>query len=172
MKNEILLRIRTLAAVAVLAFLTVVPSLGQEKSLELDGPMGAGPFNEMELPGVWNARVNITVCATGATLFSFNSIGLFGADGSFHDTNSNNPILFSRAFGYWTRIGLYNYQFAMRAFRFDPAGNPLGSQIVRHTIDLSPTGQSYTSWGTAEMYDTAGNPAGRGCSTATATRFR
>ncbi|NOT47621.1 MAG: hypothetical protein HOP17_07700 [Acidobacteria bacterium] len=121
--------------------------------------------------GTWNVRVRITVCATGATITSFDAMGMFGAKGTFHDTNATNPALRSQAFGYWERESGDQFYFAFRLFRFDPAGNNIGSQIVRHNVVLSPTGNTYTSSGTSEFYDAAGNLTMTGCSASTATRF-
>jgi hypothetical protein len=121
--------------------------------------------------GTWNVRVRITVCATGATITSFDAMALFGAQGTFHDANSTNPALRSTPFGYWQQTSEDQYYFAFRLFRFDPAGNNIGSQIVRHNLVLSPAGNTYTSGGTTEFYDTAGNLTMTGCSASTATRF-
>lgn len=124
------------------------------------------------IKGVWNAKVNITVCATGATITTFDALGLFAGDGTFADTNSVNPILRSSAFGNWKHIRGRNYKFAFRSFRFDTMGTYLGSQIVRHNVVLSSNGKSYKSEGTAEFYDTDGNLFMTGCSDSTATRFK
>lgn len=122
------------------------------------------------IQGVWNVRVNITVCATGATVASFDAMSLFGADGSFLDTNAHNPATRSEAFGSWSHVRGRTYRFAFRNFRFDPSGTPLGSQVIRHEVVLAKNGRHYESAGTAEFYDVAGNLTGTGCSTSTASR--
>jgi hypothetical protein len=123
--------------------------------------------------GVWNVSVDITNCATGATIASGEAMALFAADGTRHETNATNPALRSPAFGTWRRLGKKNnkYQFAFRFFRFDTAGVNLGSQVIRHDLVLSADGTSYFSEGTAEIFDPFGNLIVIGCSTATATRF-
>ena len=95
------------------------------------------------------------------------------------------PVRRSEAFGYWEPVKGRTYRFAFRLFRFDLAGNWIGSQIVRHTVELARDGQSYTSQGAPEFYDVngvrvdaAGNPlptpvpAPTACSATTATRFK
>jgi hypothetical protein len=51
--------------------------------------------------GVWNVSVDITNCATGATIASREATALFAADGTRHETNATNPALRSPAFGNW-----------------------------------------------------------------------
>lgn len=129
------------------------------------------PLSPNRIEGTWNVRVRITVCATGATITSLDAMGIFGGKGAFHDTNATNPALRSPGFGYWERVSGDQYYFAFRYFRFDPAGNNIGSAIVRHNVVLSPLGNTYTSSGTSEFYDAAGNLINTGCSTSTASRF-
>ncbi len=123
------------------------------------------------IEGVWNADIDITVCATGATIASFKAIGMFGANGTLNNTDSNYPALKSASFGYWRRLEGAGYRFAFRSFMFDAAGVNTGSQTVRHDLALSADGASYLSKGTAEFFDPAGNLFMTGCSSATATRF-
>ena len=123
--------------------------------------------------GAWNVRVDITNCATGATIASSEAMALFSADGTRHETNATNPALRSAAFGTWRRLGKKNneYQFAFRFFRFDSAGVNIGSQVIRHDLVLSADGASYFSEGTTEIFDPFGNLIVIGCASATATRF-
>ena len=127
--------------------------------------------------GLWLVTVTLTNCATGEPLpfpgATFDAMGLYGADGSFHDTNANSPLVRSASFGIWDHLGGRRYKFAFRAFQFDSTGTlPAGSQIVRHEVVLSPDGRSYTSEGTAEFYDVHGvRMLPDGCSTSTAQRF-
>ena len=124
------------------------------------------------IEGAWNVAVDITVCATGGTITSFDAMSLFGANGTFHDTNATPSALRSEAFGYWKRVGKHAYEFAFRFFRFDATGASIGATVVRHDVLLSHRGDTYTSEGTAEFYDAVGNLTATGCSSSTATRFR
>ena len=161
--------------ILMMALLVQIAAFSQEASSDMQDNAGSKsvnlPFSPNAIDGTWNARVKITVCATGATITSFDALAMFEAKGTFHDTNATNPALRSPGFGYWERAGSDQFYFAFRLFRFDAAGNTIGSQIVRHTAVLSPTGNTYTSSGTAEFYDAAGNLTATGCSTSTASRF-
>lgn len=128
------------------------------------------------IEGVWNARVNITNCLPGndpgnVIFASFDAMNIFARDGVFHDTNSASPGGQSEHFGYWRHLRRRHYEFAMRFFLFDAAGVSTGWRIVRHTVVLSPSGQSFTSRGTAETFDNNGLLLSTGCSTSTGLRF-
>lgn len=129
------------------------------------------------MAGLWLVRVTLTNCATGAPLpfpgATFDAMSLFEADGTFHDTNANSPLLRSQTFGIWEHVEGRHYRFAFRAFQFDSTGTLwTGSQVIRHSVVLSADGMSYTSSGTAEFYDIHGVPMmPNGCSASTAQRF-
>jgi hypothetical protein len=123
------------------------------------------------IEGVWNAKARITVCATGATITSFDAMAIFAQDGTFHDTNATSPALRSPGFGRWVRLDSSNYYFVFKLFRFDAAGTYIGSTVVRHYVVSSPNSNSYTSSGTAQFFDANGNLSMTGCSAATATRM-
>lgn len=157
--------------VALAACVLLAPSLA-----------GAGDSDDWSpgdpIEGVWTARVTITNCADGTPLpVSFDALGMFGRGGTFNNTDAQNPIMptmRSSAFGTWKRLHGRTYSFAFKLFRFDVAGTLIGSQVVRHTLTLARDGKSYTSAGTSQAYDAAGNPVAgppTGCSISKATRF-
>src|SRR5689334_10712245 len=130
------------------------------------------------IEGVWNAHVTITNCVDGTPLpVSFDALGMFGRGGTFSNTDNQNPVtptMRSAMFGHWKRLYGHTYQFAFKLFRFDPVGNRIGTQIVRHTLTLAKDGKSYVSSGTSQAFDltgtlVAGPPTG--CSISKATRF-
>jgi len=172
------------ATLGIFAILQIAVS-GQETKLAIeadspsltDMPAIYGP----KLTGMWDTRVSIKNCVTGATLFQFDSLGLFGSDGTFLDTNSQNPASKSTTLGYWRHLTGNHYKFVTKFFRFDPAtGTYLGTTVVRHNLELALDGQSYISSGTGTRYDTSGAivppfpgaPAVPGCSSAVAIRFK
>jgi hypothetical protein len=176
MRNQILNRVRfaAITAFTMISF-TIIAGSVKAQSIEVDlgkemGPEVINAGNQIE--GAWDARVNITVCATGATIISFDAFALFAANGTFHDTNSTNPTVRSSAFGVWNRTRGRDYQFAFKFFRFDPAGNYLGYNVVRHHARLGDDGNSYVSAGSADFYDADGNLIMQGCSNSIATRFQ
>jgi hypothetical protein len=167
--QNILLRAKRVSKIAALGILLLVQS-GLEAGNGGAAAAGHAWFPD-PIEGVWNASVDITNCATGNTIASFEAIGMFAANGTFHDTNSTNPALKSSTFGYWRSLGNNEYQFAWRQFTFDAAGVNTGSLIVRHDVLLSADGASYFSEGTGEFFDPAGNLVSTVCSSAAATRF-
>jgi hypothetical protein len=129
------------------------------------------------IAGVWDAKVVITDCSSGNPIgLPFDALGVFERDGTFHDTNANNPTMMVRsdALGYWKHVRGNKYRFAFKIFNFDVSGAYLGYQIVRHDLVLARNGKSYTSEGGAEFYNPDGTPRPpvRGCSETTATRFK
>lgn len=147
-----------------LACLLSVPAIGAGKAKGV-------PFQADRIEGLWTAHVNITICATGTVVASFDAMGLFGANGTFHDTNSVNPALRSASFGTWHHLGGNSYEFALRFFRFDLQGFNQGWSVVRHKVELSADGQTYNSEGTAEFYNVSGGLIMTGCSDSEAIRF-
>lgn len=133
--------------------------------------IGDHHLNARRIEGVWDARVTIRVCSTGMSIASFQALGVFARGGTFYDTNSTNPVLRSATFGTWSQVRRDKFTFASKFFRFDAVGNNIGSQIIRHQVTLSSSGDQYTSSGTAESYDAAGVLTMTGCSSTTATRF-
>jgi hypothetical protein len=130
------------------------------------------------IEGLWNARVTITNCADGTALpVSFDALGMFVRGGAFNNTDAQNPVMptmRSSIFGQWKRLHGRTYQFVFKLFRFDVAGTPIGTQVVRQRLKLAPDGRTYTSSGTSQAYDLTGNPVAgppTGCSISKATRF-
>ena len=153
-----------------IAVVACVLLLGQQSAIAGDGYSGS------RIKGVWNVRVNITNCGPdnipGPVIFtSFEAMNVFAADGTFLDTNSQNPTAQSAHFGYWRHVRGNKYEFAEKFFLFDAAGQSTGWRIVRHEIVLSRDGDSFTSGGTAETFNTDGLLVATGCSTSTALRF-
>jgi hypothetical protein len=135
------------------------------------------------IEGLWNARVWILPCGTQPTGEPFLAMAMFGRGGTFHDENNSNPVspappvtLRSAAFGQWEHVKGRTYEFAFQFYRFDPAGNFLGSTIVRHTAQLAGDGSSYTSEGAPEFFTAGGQPfqppGPKQCSVSTANRFK
>jgi hypothetical protein len=157
-------------AMAIFAAL-VSGATGAQPGSPPDGVPGLS-WLSFPIEGVWNANVDITNCA-GISFNNFDAMAIFHRGGTMHDTNATNPALRSSAFGTWRYTGVRKYAFAFRFFRFDVTGQTIGSSIVRHTIQLAPDGESYTSEGTAEFFDANGQPAFpfTGCSSSTAVRF-
>jgi hypothetical protein len=156
----------------------MVPGSGQDRGMQhLQGISGKAATQKNRLAGVWDAKVVITDCSSGnPTGDPFDALGVFERDGSFHDTNANNPTLMMRsdAFGYWEHIRGNKYRFAFKLFNFDVSGAYLGYQIIRHDLIMARDGKNYRSEGGAEFFNPDGTPRVpvRVCSETTGTRFR
>lgn len=132
----------------------------------------ARPSGHHQIVGMWDAIVTIRVCATGAPIRSFPALGLFNAGGTFSNTDTQNPATVSSVWGVWSRTGRREYEFAFKLFRFNPAGEYIGTTIVRQTVRIARSGDEYTSEGTSVLYDVNGNQIASGCSTTEAQRFQ
>lgn len=136
------------------------------------------------IEGLWNVRVYLMPCGVPQPAApSFLAMAMFGRGGTFHDENNANPVaplppttLRSEAFGQWEHVAGRTYRFAFQFYNFDLAGTFTGSTIVRHTVQLAPDANSYTSAGTPEFFTATGEPfvppGPALCSTSTATRFK
>lgn len=161
-------------AVAII-LMTQLSVSGQENA-EADGmrigdTQAARFWNPRNIEGAWNVVATIRNCTTGAAIATFPGLSLYGRGGTFTETNGTNPALRSVALGTWEHMRGNTYRFAFKFFRFDATGANIGTQVVKHTVNMDVNGNAYSSAGTAETFDPAGNLVMAGCSTATATRF-
>lgn len=71
---------------------------------------------------------------------------------------ANGGTALSPAHGAWQRITGRTYATTVMFFRYDPAnGTYLGTVKLRHTLELSSDGQSYSGVSVPEFRDPAGN---------------
>ena len=135
---------------------------GQENEKQEQG-------NRRNIQGTWRTVVTPRNCQTGdpvAPAFQ----GVLG----FHEgeTLSGTSTAAPSVFGVWRRTnGWRNYSFAFTNFRFNTSGVLIGSQTVRQTAEIAANGNTFTTTGTVEIFDTSGNQIGSGCVTSTGTRF-
>jgi hypothetical protein len=124
------------------------------------------------LEGTWDARVSITDCQTGNVLRSFDSLGIFMSGGTMIDSTSGVPQAFKTpGQGVWRHVKGNTYQMRFKSFTFSPQNTFTGWTIIEHEVTLDASGDTYTSAGTAAVYNALGAQIGGGCSTTTATRF-
>jgi len=124
------------------------------------------------LAGAWDANVKIYVCATGATIREFASLGTFNQGGTFTGLTSGlPPSARSIELGVWGHVQGNAYKLRFKAFQFDAAGNPTGYQIVTHDVELDEQNLNYVSNGGVVFYNMVGTPVATGCSSAVGTRM-
>jgi hypothetical protein len=126
--------------------------------------------NPVTISGVWQTAVTPRICATGNPVGPiFPGILLFGQDGSLTGTST----AVTSAYGYWNReAGRGQYSFAALSLKYDMNGAFAGSRRISQNVTMGEDGNSFSSTGTFQDYDTAGNPTISGCSTSTGSRFQ
>jgi hypothetical protein len=125
--------------------------------------------NIRSIEGVWQTVVTPRNCASGAPLgVTFPGILMFSQGGTMTGTST----AVTSVYGTWSRdTGSHNYSFTSLSFKYDGAGNFVGSRKITQNLTLDDTGNSMTTNGGFQDYDVNGNPTISGCSTATGTRF-
>ena len=124
------------------------------------------------LEGTWDAVVTLSICEPGGTIGSFNSIGTFMRGGTSIGSTAGIPqSLRTPEHGVWRHMSGNTYEFRFKSFSFDPVVNPGGWSIVKHQIELSPDGDTYTSAGIGQIFASNGTQIRQVCSSAVGTRF-
>jgi hypothetical protein len=120
--------------------------------------------------GVWQTVVTPRICATGNPVgITFPGILLFDQDGTMTGTSTT----VTSTYGIWSReAGRAAYSFASLSLKYDANGMSVGSRRISQNVTIDESGNSFTSTGTFQDYDNAGNPTISGCSTSTGTRFQ
>lgn len=126
--------------------------------------------NPNDLAGVWRTQVTFTNCATGLPVGvpTFPAVNTFFEEGVVQETGSRS-MLRTPGHGTWSRVSHDVFQSQLMWFRFDAAGNGIGTQDVQRTIRLVGEDQ-YTAEAQVVMRDNNGNQVGAGCATETGTR--
>jgi len=125
---------------------------------------------ERSIEGTWQTVVTPVNCQTGVPVApAFPGILSFEKGGTLAGTSA--PV--TAAFGIWQADqGSQNYSFSFTNFRYDAAGVLIGSQVVRQTLVLDPSGNDFTSSGTVQLLNLSGVVVGSGCAISTGTRFQ
>ena len=127
---------------------------------------------ENRIVGVWDAQVTILNCSTGATLASWRGLHKYELGGTAQVVPATDPAAVSAHMGIWSHVHRNNYKLSFKLFRFDPAGNNIGWQVVRLDIALNEDATAYAGVGHADVFDSNGNLVGASCPTFTGTRFQ
>jgi len=124
--------------------------------------------NASGIEGVWQTVVTPRVCTTGNPVGpTFPGILMFSQGGTMTGTST----AVTSVYGVWDREpGSRQYSFVTISLKYD-AGILVGSRRITQIVTLDASGNSFTSTGTFQDYDLAGNPTISGCSTSTGTRF-
>jgi hypothetical protein len=124
------------------------------------------------IQGTWDGQVTIRDCQTGYVIGGFESLTTFHQGGTMMDGVTNTPpALRTPGAGVWSQIGNNTYAFHFKFFTFDAQNNLTGWRIVTQYATVDPTGNAFTSYGTADIYNPNGVLVLTVCPEAVGTRF-
>lgn len=175
MKNTFLKTIGAVwLAILMLATFAQIPASAQEAT-DADKEQAQKDANDFELnasriEGVYDTRVEIRVCQTGALITSFRAMDVFHRGGTLTDTNATPPTTRGVGFGTWRYLGGQLYTASMQFFRYNPDGTFAGLQRVRQSITLSSDGNQLTNTVRAETLNPNDVVVATSCGTAILTR--
>jgi hypothetical protein len=123
---------------------------------------------EERILGVWDSRVTIRNCQTGASITSFRAMETFLSGGGLIDTNAAPPSTRGPGFGKWQYLGGSQYSATFRFFLYNADGSFAGVRRVSRTIDVN--GDNLTSTVSIQVFDTNDVLTSTACATEIATR--
>lgn len=139
----------------------------------------SGDEPERSLVGVWRSTILPHNCTTGVPnpTAAFESLFTFNSDGTMSAWVQNSVVTITRgpAHGLWRRDRGWNeYSFKFVHLRYNlTTGAFSGKQESGGTLVLGDTGDEFTTQGSTQVFDAAGNPLPQqGCSTSVGTRFK
>jgi len=99
--------------------------------------------------GLWQ----VTLVADGTVV----DVGFdaWHADGT-ETLNDASPVSHNVCLGVWQQTGRRTYQLKHPAFRYDPAGNVVGTLVLRETNVVDRTGSRFSGTFTIQFFDLAG----------------
>ena len=148
----------TLAIVMVLAS-AYVPAVGQGKARRIEG--------------TWRVQITPRNCDTGVPApITFPGKNTFLSGGSMIGTGSTTtPYLLSTGHGVWEHTGGRTFINTLEFFAYTQDHVLVGTQKVTRNIELSESGDEFTSTTMFEIIAPNGNVIGRGCATDVGTRL-
>lgn len=121
--------------------------------------------------GLYDVDVVVANCATGATVASFRALHKYELGGTGQVVPATNPVGLSEHSMIWSHVQGNDYRIAVKTFRFDAAGNSIGWIVIRNDVSISEDAYSYSGYGTAEVYNSAGVLLATSCPSFTGIRF-
>jgi hypothetical protein len=134
--------------------------------------LNARSMNARALVGVWNLQVTGRNCQTGEVIRTFPSMFTIHRGGTMNEWGTSiAPSTRGLGQGVWSYESEGQYTSAFQFFRFNADGILVGKLVTRQQIQLSRSGDSFTSAATSQVLDVNGNVISTGCSTGIAARF-
>ncbi len=123
------------------------------------------------LAGVWDVKVTVVNCQTGAVIRTVHSLQMFSRDGSF--TETANTFLRGSSVGAWNYADTGDQMYGARFwfFRYKPDGTFASIAEAIDAIALSPDGGQFNASGTIQDFDANNVLISTGCFTHTAKRL-
>jgi len=163
-----------LSVICVLAAIQIPASAQEPQELQLKQPQEnsseiSGKAKKEELiEGVWDSRVTIRNCQTGAALTTFRAMETFVRGGSLIDTNAAPTSTRGPGFGRWEHEQGSQFNATFRFFLYNPDGSFAGVRRVSRTIFVD--GDNLTSVVNIEVFDTNDVLVSTACATEVARR--
>ena len=155
-----------------LVFGLYLPARGQETKLDLVQLTGKIPgHNPHSFTGTWLVQTQITNCL-GTPTENFSKFLSIHAGGTANGiSNSLPPSQRTTDFGVWQPLFQRNFVYALRFFRFTPAGTFASTVEAKWTVLLAEDADSYTAEGAIQVFAPNGTVIANLCGTETGTRM-
>jgi len=140
----------------------------------LTWPVSATAQGAKALEGTWEAIATIRDCTSGAAIRSVPRMITFAKGGTLSEYTAAGtatmPVSRAPGHGAWEYLGNASFSYSVKFMRLTSYGGPDGSISETRTLEVSPTGDSYSADGVSVI--TLGNgvqiPA---CATEAGTRL-
>ncbi len=103
------------------------------------------------LVGLWH----IKVISGGQVVLQ--AIDAFHADGTETLNDTSAPSSGNVCLGVWTQSGPRTYKLKHPFWRWDPAGNLIGSAVIREEVTVDKSGQTFSGTAKLDFLDLSGN---------------
>ena len=130
----------------------VVAAVIATGAIATTGAASAGKASGNKLAGTWVVKVVRPAPAPALT-----SLQVFGPRGTIVETANESPQTRTPSFGSWERIQGNLYAASTVFFRYDAAGNFIGSQKIDRTIELAEDGNTFKHVARVSVLDANGN---------------
>jgi hypothetical protein len=140
-----------LTVTTVVAAIAVATAAGGTFTATGKKPTKANPTASQRLEGTWMSTVTLQNPPPGIDA-SFLALNTFGQGGDVVVSSSQgHPTQRSLAHGEWKRIANRRFASTFTWFRFDAAGQFIGTQRVRRTLTLAPNLTTFTAMDVVEI---------------------
>jgi hypothetical protein len=155
---------RQLRVLAGMALATMVAVAAAQVSLSAHDDQ-----DRQGIEGVWDVRVTIRQCDTGAPLAAVHAMNMFNQGGTL--TETSNDLLRSSSLGTWRQVSKRGYTAVFTFFTFNADGSQAGRNRITRGIKLSADGNGFVANAIFEVLDVNDKLLVRGCGTETAKRL-